>query len=87
VTLPNPLPRPPDERRRLAEVWAPPRGWRILSAVNNTHIGLFYVGAAFLFFLIGGSLALLVRAQLAVPGNTLLGPDTYNRSSPCTAPS
>jgi cytochrome c oxidase subunit I+III len=79
VTLPNPLPRPPDELRRLEAAWAPPRGWRILSAVNNTQVGLFYIGAALLFFLIGGSLALLVRAQLAVPGNTLLGPDTYNQ--------
>jgi cytochrome c oxidase subunit I+III len=79
VTLPNPLPRPPDELRRLEAVWTPPRGWRLLSAVNNTYIGLYYVGTALLFFLIGGSLALLMRAQLAVPGNTLLGPDTYNQ--------
>jgi cytochrome c oxidase subunit I+III len=79
VTLPNPLPRPPGELRRLEAVWAPPRGWRMLSAVNNTHVGLYYIGAALFFFLIGGSLALLVRAQLAVPGNTLLGPDTYNQ--------
>jgi len=79
VTLPNPLPRPADELRRLEAVWAPPRGWRLLSAVNNTYIGLYYIGAALLFFLIGGSLALLMRAQLAVPGNTLLGPDTYNQ--------
>ncbi|MGH7400589.1 MAG: hypothetical protein ACRELW_23955, partial [Candidatus Rokuibacteriota bacterium] len=73
MTLPSPLPRPPHELRRLEEVWAPPRGWRILSAVNNTYVGLFYVGTALLFFLVGGILALLVRAQLAVPGNTLLG--------------
>jgi cytochrome c oxidase subunit I+III len=79
VTLPNPLPRPPDERQRLEAVWAPPRGWRVLAEVNNTHIGLYYIGAALVFFVIGGSLALLIRAQLAVPGNTLLGPDTYNQ--------
>jgi cytochrome c oxidase subunit I+III len=79
VSLPNPLPRPPDELRRLEAVWAPPRGWRLLSSVNNTYVGLFYIGTALLFFLFGGSLALLVRAQLAVPGNTLLGPETYNQ--------
>jgi cytochrome c oxidase subunit I+III len=79
VSLPNPLPRPDDELRRLEEAWAPPRGWRVLSAVNNTHIGLYYVGAALLFFLIGGSLALLVRAQLAVPDGAVLGPETYNQ--------
>jgi cytochrome c oxidase subunit I+III len=79
VSLPNPLPRPPDELGRLEAVWSPPRGWRLLSAVNNTYIGLFYIATALLFFLIGGSLALLVRAQLAIPGNTLLGPETYNQ--------
>jgi cytochrome c oxidase subunit I+III len=79
VTLPNQLPRPPDELRRLEAAWTPPRGWRLLSAVNNTYIGLFYIGAALLFFVIGGSLAALVRAQLAVPGNTLLGPEMYNQ--------
>ncbi|HKZ07107.1 MAG TPA: cytochrome c oxidase subunit I, partial [Methylomirabilota bacterium] len=75
----NPLPRPADERRRLEEVWAPPRGWRIITDVNNTSIGLFYLGTAVLFLVLGGVLALLIRAQLAVPGNALLGPGTYNQ--------
>ena len=46
-------------------------GWRLLSAVNNTHIGLFYIATALLFFVLAGVLALLMRAQLAVPDNTL----------------
>ncbi len=79
MTLPNPLPRPADELEKLKEVWKPPGGWRIITAVNNTHIGLFYVGTAFLFFLLAGVLALLMRAQLAVPENDLIGPDTYNQ--------
>ena len=29
--------------------------------------------------MLGGVLALVMRAQLAVPGNTLVGPDTYNQ--------
>ncbi len=37
--LPNGLPRPPGELDRLKAVWALPKGWRILSAVNNTAIG------------------------------------------------
>ena len=56
-----------------------PRGWRIVTAVNNTVIGYFYVGTAFLFFLLAGILALLMRAQLAVPGNTFLSQETYNQ--------
>jgi cytochrome c oxidase subunit I+III len=63
----------------LERIWAVPKGWRILSAVNNTAIGYFYVGAAFLFFLLAGILALLMRTQLAFPSNTFLSPDTYNQ--------
>ncbi len=76
---PNPLPRPPDERRRLEAVWERPHGWRAITDVNNTHIGLFYIGTAVLFLVLGGVLALLIRAQLAVPGNSLIGPGTYNQ--------
>ncbi len=34
---------------------------------------------AFIFFLLGGLLALLMRIQLARPGNHFLGPDKYNQ--------
>jgi len=68
-----------EERRQLEAIWALPKGWRIVSAVNNTVIGYFYIGAAVLFFLLAGVLALLMRSQLALPGNTLLSPHTYNQ--------
>jgi len=77
--LPNPLPRPPGELERLVAAWQPPRGWRRLSAVNNSQVGLFYIATALGFFLLAGVLALLMRAQLALPENTLLGPETYNQ--------
>ena len=77
--LPNSLPRPPGEFEQLAEVWKPPRGWRIFSAVNNTYIGLMYIGAALLFLVLGGVLALMMRTQLAVPDNDFVGYDTYNQ--------
>jgi cytochrome c oxidase subunit I+III len=79
MPLPNALPRPPGELEELQRVWRQPQGFRILTAVNNTHIGLFYIGAALLFLLLGGTLALVMRTQLAVPGNELLGPGTYNQ--------
>jgi cytochrome c oxidase subunit I+III len=77
--LPNALPRPADELPQLERAWAPPRGWRLLTAVNNTYIGLFYVGTALLFLVLGGVLALLMRTQLAVPENDLVGHDLYNQ--------
>jgi cytochrome c oxidase subunit I+III len=77
--LPNPEPRPPGELEALRAAWALPEGWRILSAVNNSVIGYFYIGTAFLFFLLAGVLALLMRVQLAVPRNGFLDQGTYNQ--------
>jgi cytochrome c oxidase subunit I+III len=77
--LPNSLPRPPGELERLEKAWEPPRGWRAFTAVNNTAIGLWYIGAALLFLVLGGILALIMRVQLAVPDNDLVGHDLYNQ--------
>ncbi|MHB1122501.1 MAG: cytochrome c oxidase subunit I [Ramlibacter sp.] len=77
--LPNPLPRPHGELEELKRVWRPPSGFAFITAVNNTYVGLFYVGTAFLFFLLAGVLALLMRTQLAVPESDLLTPDRYNQ--------
>ena len=65
---------------RLLRTWKTPTGWRYWSAVNNTEVGLWYTGVAFLFFLFAGGLALLMRVQLAVPGNDFLSAETYNQA-------
>ena len=77
--LPNRLPRPPGELAELIAAWRLPRGWRTMTAVNNTFIGKLYIGTAFIFLLLAGALALLMRAQLAVPNAGLVAPDTYNQ--------
>jgi cytochrome c oxidase subunit I+III len=77
--LPNRLPRPPQEFEQLQQAWRSPKGWRALSGVNNTYIGKLYVGTALAFLLAGGALALVMRAQLAVPDARLVAPDTYNQ--------
>jgi cytochrome c oxidase subunit I+III len=79
MELPNTLPRPDDELATLERAWRFPSGISFLTEVNNIFVGLVYVGAAFLFFVLAGALALLMRTQLAVPENTLLGPETYNQ--------
>ena len=76
---PNKLPRPKGELEALEKAWELPKGWRILTAVNNTVIGYFYVGTAMLFLLLAGILALLMRLQLAIPSNTFLPQETYNQ--------
>jgi cytochrome c oxidase subunit I+III len=75
----NAAPRPEGELAALEAVWQPPRGWRVLSDVNNTTIGLLYIATALLFFLLAGALALLMRLQLAGPERDLLGQDVYNQ--------
>lgn len=76
---PNRSPRPPGELERLEAVWARPKGWRALTDVNNTAVGLWYIAAALLFLVLGGALALLMRLQLAQPGNELVDYDLYNQ--------
>ncbi|MEZ5843414.1 MAG: cytochrome c oxidase subunit I [Hyphomicrobiaceae bacterium] len=75
----SPTPRPEGEREELKRIWATPRGLSLVTAVNNDVIGLLYIGAAFLFFLLAGVLALLMRTQLAVGDNTFLSQDLYNQ--------
>jgi cytochrome c oxidase subunit I+III len=79
VELPSSLPRPPGELEELKRLWNPPRGLRFITVINNNYVGVLYVGAAFLFFILAGILALLMRAQLAVPDNDLIGPRLYNQ--------
>jgi cytochrome c oxidase subunit I+III len=79
MSLPNSLPRPTGEFESLQAAWRQPNGIRMLTEVNNTYIGLLYIGTALLFLILGGVLALLMRAQLALPGNDLIGHDLYNQ--------
>ena len=65
--FPTSEPRPQSEVDDLTRIWAAPRGWRMLTIVNNSYVGLWYVAAAFLFFLLAGVLALVMRAQLSLP--------------------
>ncbi|MFZ5719897.1 MAG: cbb3-type cytochrome c oxidase subunit I [Pseudomonadota bacterium] len=77
--FPTREPRPDGELEELNRVWAAPRGLARLTVVNNNYIGLYYVGAAFLFFCLAGVLALLMRTQLALPLNGILPQETYNQ--------
>ncbi|HZU29384.1 MAG TPA: cytochrome c oxidase subunit I [Bryobacteraceae bacterium] len=64
----------------LDRSWAPPQGllgW--FRQVNHQNIGKRYIVTAFIFFILGGIEALLMRLQLAQPQNRLLNPDLYNQ--------
>ena len=72
-------PRSEGELKELERVWCAPRKWEYFTAVNNNYVGLYYVAAALLFFLLAGILALGMRIQLAAPLQTILPPHTYNQ--------
>ena len=50
-----------------------------LSNADHRSISKRFIVTAFLFFLLGGILALLIRVQLARPESRFLGPDFYNQ--------
>src|SRR5690242_15710091 len=52
--------------------------WSWLTTIDHKRIGLLYGITAFIFFLVGGCEALLMRTQLIKPMNTFLGADTFN---------
>jgi cytochrome c oxidase subunit I+III len=69
----------PDGLERLNAAWQKPHRVGFFTEVNNNHLGLLYIATGFLFFLGAGVLALLMRIQLAVPGNTFLSAGTFNQ--------
>jgi cytochrome c oxidase subunit I len=63
----------------LHELKSPPRGWLTwLTTTDHKKIGILYLFATFLFFILGGVEALIMRLQLAQPSGTLVDPETYN---------
>ena len=56
------------------------KSWKDYFRVNTDHkvIGVQYLVTTVIFFIIGGMLALLVRAELAKPQTNYFGPQTYN---------
>ncbi|MGQ0534579.1 MAG: cytochrome c oxidase subunit I [Methanobacteriota archaeon] len=51
---------------------------RWLTTTDHKDIGILYLVTAFLFFAVGGVLALLMRVELAYPGETIVGSQQFN---------
>src|SRR3981189_3261890 len=49
-----------------------------VTTTDHKKIGIMYLVATFVFFILGGVEALLMRLQLAQPGSTLLSGERYN---------
>ncbi|HWD79656.1 MAG TPA: cbb3-type cytochrome c oxidase subunit I, partial [Kribbella sp.] len=52
---------------------------RLLSSTDHKVIGQLYLVTSFAFFLLGGVMALVIRAELAEPGLQLVNEETYNQ--------
>lgn len=52
---------------------------RLLRTTDAKQIGLMYLITSFVFFMVGGFMALLMRAELARPGLQFLSPEQYNQ--------
>ncbi|MEO6956828.1 MAG: cbb3-type cytochrome c oxidase subunit I, partial [Antricoccus sp.] len=52
---------------------------KVLRTTDHKLIGLMYLVASFSFFMFGGFLAMLMRAELARPGYQFLSPEQYNQ--------
>jgi cytochrome c oxidase subunit 1 len=57
-----------------------PRGWRRwVYATNHKDIGTLYLLFSFTMFIVGGVLALLIRAELFQPGLQVVNPELFNQ--------
>src|SRR3954452_11121109 len=55
------------------------RGWTSwVTTTDHKRIGIMYMVTTFVFFLMGGTEALMMRLQLGTPDNTRISPQTYN---------
>jgi cytochrome c oxidase subunit I len=56
-----------------------PTGWLSwLTTTDHKKIGIMYFVVTFMFFILGGVEALIMRVQLAQPNGTIVTPETYN---------
>ena len=53
--------------------------WRLLRTTDHKQIGLMYLTTAFVFYIIAGIEAMLMRGELARPGLQFLSPEQYNQ--------
>ncbi len=73
VSRPTQAPAAPRERTTGQKIAA------VLSTTDHKVIGNLYFATSFIFFLLAGVMALMMRAELAQPGNQVVSDETYNQ--------
>jgi cytochrome c oxidase subunit I len=80
AVLPHPVAPGHDHDHDHDHAHGQPHGWRRwLFATNHKDIGTMYLVFAFTMFLIGGTLALLIRLELFQPGLQYFNPELFNQ--------
>src|SRR5215204_4196423 len=83
VTLPRPSPAAPGQPVQAAPEYGALPSYRgfisWLTTVDHKRIGILYGCTAFIFFLVGGLEAIMIRIQLATPNGTFVSPDAFNQ--------
>ncbi len=52
---------------------------RLLRTTDHKQIGIMYLVTSFAFFMVGGAMAMLIRTELARPGQQFLSQEQYNQ--------
>ncbi|WP_018686882.1 cytochrome c oxidase subunit I [Actinokineospora enzanensis] len=52
---------------------------RLFRTTDHKQIGIMYLVTSFAFFMVGGAMAMLIRSELAVPGQQFLSQEQYNQ--------
>ncbi|MBI5567078.1 MAG: cytochrome c oxidase subunit I [Chloroflexi bacterium] len=71
ATIDTPLPRTTYKSQSALMEW--------LTTVDHKKIGIMYIAASFVFFVLGGLMALVIRLELAQPGAQVVDAATYNQ--------
>src|SRR6266550_4972006 len=75
--------QPADPSGRSRAIFRRPRSttgvWSWVTTVDHKKIGMLYGFTAFVFFIVGGVEALLIRLQLARPNGRVLTAEAYNQ--------
>jgi cytochrome c oxidase subunit I len=50
-----------------------------VTTVDHKRIGILYIATSLVFFVAGGVISLIMRSQLATPGESVVSHDTYNQ--------
>ena len=82
MTAVAPKPVPQLEPTRPYPQRMGPKGsyiWKMMTTTDPKVLGQMYLFTTIVFFLIGGLMAMLIRAELAVPGMQFLSTEQYNQ--------